>query len=58
MRAQFLLVYLHAKVGPLGDDRTLAVMRRNDAVAFELEVSALDGDDADVEFDGELADGR
>ena len=40
------------------DRRALAVLRHDDALALELEIGALDGDHADAEGDGELADRR
>ena len=43
----------HLRVG--GDGRAFPVLRHDDPLAFELEVGALDRDDADAQRDGQLA---
>ena len=43
----------HVRVG--GDGRAFPVLRHDDPLAFELEVGALDRDDADAQRDGQLA---
>src|SRR4051794_81044 len=47
-----------AEVGVLGDIRSLPLARDDDAFALELEIGALDGDDADLHGGRKGADRR
>ena len=48
VRIELVTTQLRPEVGAVGDERSLALPRHDDPVALELEVGALDGDDADL----------
>src|SRR5580698_2279184 len=58
MFLQLFLVEARAQVHSGSDDRSPAMLGEYDALAIKFEISALDRDHADTQFNRELADGR
>ncbi len=55
VRFQFADLDARLQIGTVGHYRTLSLPSRDDAVSFQFQVRALDGDDADLQLGRQLA---
>ena len=57
MLIEFSLTQFEAQIRAGSDYRAPTVVSHNDSFVFQFEIGALHGDDADLQINGELADG-